>query len=133
MNTDEVLAMVKEERARQEKKWGEQNHDPYKWITIISEELGESARQALELQHESSESLDKLASELIQVSASAVAAVECLNRGLWKSGVFAQRVLDEISKIAVTKSPFCDIVSYCTRPPGHGGHHGKPTGSDGES
>jgi len=67
---DEVAA----ERGRQDRKWGEQNHSPYKWLVIEMEELGEAARHAYE------GDFDDYREELIQVAAVAVAAVESYDR-----------------------------------------------------
>lgn len=39
---------VKSEAMRQNKKWGEQNHDDGKWALILLEELGETAKDILE-------------------------------------------------------------------------------------
>lgn len=69
-----VLGDVAIELFRQDCKWGEQNHAPEKWITILTEEVGESAKAALE------ENPDEYRKELIQVAAVAVAAIECLDR-----------------------------------------------------
>ena len=42
--TDEILELVKAERARQDEKWGSQrNHSPLEWLGILSEEVGETA------------------------------------------------------------------------------------------
>ncbi len=45
---DEVAAAIDDELTRQFDKWGPQEHDPYKWMTIIQEELGEVAQAILE-------------------------------------------------------------------------------------
>jgi hypothetical protein len=79
---------VTEERLRQDSKWGEQNHDPFKWLAILGEEVGESNNAALEaFNFKTGEwDLEKLAhyrEELIQVAAVAVAMVECLDRAKW--------------------------------------------------
>jgi hypothetical protein len=37
------------ERERQDAKWGEQNHDPFKWCVILGEEVGEVNRAVCEL------------------------------------------------------------------------------------
>lgn len=39
-----VLSRVLAERARQETKWGEQNHDDGVWLAILTEEVGEAAQ-----------------------------------------------------------------------------------------
>jgi NTP pyrophosphatase (non-canonical NTP hydrolase) len=38
-----VLAEIRAERARQDAKWGEQNHNALVWLLIALEELGEAA------------------------------------------------------------------------------------------
>jgi len=72
-----VLEKILLERTRQDKKWGEQNHQPEKWLVILQEEVGEAAKATLEgsaLQYHD---------ELVHVAAVAVAALESLSRGKW--------------------------------------------------
>ena len=40
---------VLEERVEQDNEWGEQNHSNEKWLTILTEEIGEAAEAALKL------------------------------------------------------------------------------------
>lgn len=80
-----VLSEVAAERVRQDAKWGEQNHEPTEYLAILVEEVGEAAREAVEvrfglpgrhrLRHRA-----MLRSELIQVAAVAVAMVEAIDR-----------------------------------------------------
>jgi len=71
-----IYNQIKAERSRQDNKWGEQNHMPFKWLAILGEEVGESNKAALELK------LTQYRKELIQVAAVAVAAIECMDRNL---------------------------------------------------
>ena len=73
----EAVHYVVQERFEQQKKWGEQNHDPHKWITILMEEMGEFAHDILE------EEGDKSMVELVQVTAVALAMIECGLRNGW--------------------------------------------------
>ena len=79
MNDTRVLNAIKEERLRQNKKFGEQNHDDYHWLAVLTEEVGELAQAIL---HD--EFGDKAAgtapAELIQVAAVAVQWLECIQR-----------------------------------------------------
>ena len=77
--TESVLADVLTERSRQDKKWGEQNHLPAYWMTILGEEFGEACQEALRVEF-GAKSTDDLRAELIQVAAVAVGAVERLDR-----------------------------------------------------
>ncbi len=43
-----ILDEVMLERMRQEAKWGSQAHNPDRWNTILTEEVGEVARAILE-------------------------------------------------------------------------------------
>ena len=70
----DVFAKVRSERIRQDRKWGEQNHTPMKWLAILGEEIGEANKAILE------NSLMRYNDELIQVAAVAVSAVESLAR-----------------------------------------------------
>ena len=71
---EEVLGEIASERARQDKKWGEQNHNHDRWLVILMEKVGEVARAAQEghgfLYRE----------EMLQVAAVAVAAIESYDR-----------------------------------------------------
>jgi NTP pyrophosphatase (non-canonical NTP hydrolase) len=73
--TDEVLDEVAAERRRQNDKWGEQNHSPERWLTILAEEVGEAAYSYLE------DDRDNYRTEMVQVAAVAVAAIEAHDRG----------------------------------------------------
>lgn len=83
-----VLAEVLNERVRQEKKWGVQNHNPADWVTILGEEFGEVCKAALEWRfskdrlsyNQRREQLKEYRAELIQVAAVAVSMVQSLER-----------------------------------------------------
>jgi NTP pyrophosphatase (non-canonical NTP hydrolase) len=72
MTTTEVLEEVARERSRQDERWGEQNHEPLRWLAILVEEVGEVGKAILDRQG--------LRDELVQVAAVAVAAIESLDR-----------------------------------------------------
>ena len=74
MNKHEILEYIVKERVKQDNKWGEQNHDIYKWLAILGEEVGEVNKAALENNY------DEIISELIQIGAVAVAMIESLER-----------------------------------------------------
>tara|TARA_A100001037_G_scaffold79513_1_gene71522 strand:+ start:17249 stop:17485 length:237 start_codon:yes stop_codon:yes gene_type:complete len=71
---EDILELIKDERGRQDEKWGEQNHEPLKWLAILGEEVGEANKAVLD------KDMDNLKEELIQVSATALAFIECLER-----------------------------------------------------
>ena len=73
-NMEEILEEVKDERGRQDEKWGEQNHVPLKWLAILGEEVGEANKAVLE------DDRENLREELIQIAATAVAFIESLER-----------------------------------------------------
>lgn len=65
------------ERDKQNKKWGAQHHDGYKWLAILSEEIGESAQELLtETFGESGKGHGNLREELIHSAAVLVAWIE---------------------------------------------------------
>jgi NTP pyrophosphatase (non-canonical NTP hydrolase) len=75
---------VMDERLRQDAKWGEQNHDPSTYLTILMEEVGEYAQAVLETRFGGPHGgEDKMRAEAVQVAAVALAIVECLDRGTW--------------------------------------------------
>lgn len=76
-----ALADVEQERVRQDAKWGEQNHNPVEWLSVLAEEVGEAAQAANNCHWAPSASWRAaLRHELVQVAAVAIAAVECLDR-----------------------------------------------------
>jgi len=80
-----IMAEILEERDRQDDKWGEQNHSPSYWFTILMEEVGEAARAVCEWD------MDSYREEMIQVAAVAMAIVECHDRN--KEGASDQGTL----------------------------------------
>ena len=74
MNKTDIIKLIMSERDRQDKKWGEQNHDVYKWLAILGEEVGEVNKAALE------ENYNETIDELIQIGAVVVAMIESLER-----------------------------------------------------
>ena len=71
--------LVARERMRQDKKWGQQDHDDEVWIAILTEEVGEAARCVL---HDRFGGKDegRIVEELVQVAAVAQAWIECVHR-----------------------------------------------------
>lgn len=72
MSTQEdILQAIREERVRQDEKFGSQRtHTPEKWLTILVEEVGEVAEAIL------GEEDKNYPVELVQVAAVAVVALE---------------------------------------------------------
>jgi len=75
--------LVDRERREQDKKWGEQNHSPEKWLAILVEEVGEVSRSMLEQypnpnKAQSTSNKFYLEQELIQVAA--------VIKVMWESG-----------------------------------------------
>ena len=62
------------ERRDQDKKFGIQNHEIHKWLSILGEEVGECHKAALE------SNKPELRKELIQVAAVAQAIIESMDR-----------------------------------------------------
>ena len=69
-----IIESILAERDRQDYKWGEQNHEIFKWLAILGEEVGEINKAALENQY------DETIKELIQTGAVVVAMIESLER-----------------------------------------------------
>ena len=74
MNKSQIIKSILDERDRQDSKWGEQNHEIFKWLAILGEEVGEINKAALENQY------DETIKELIQTGAVVVAMIESLER-----------------------------------------------------
>lgn len=67
---DEVI----DEMRRQNEKWGEQNHAPLMWLSILGEEYGEACKAVIE------SNIDEYRKELVQVAAVVFQMIECLDR-----------------------------------------------------
>ena len=86
MNTRlEALGLIDEERERQDKKWGQQDHSQQAWVGILGEEYGEYCQAVNETylanatkKHEGG--FANIMKELTHVAAVAVSAMECLMR-----------------------------------------------------
>lgn len=78
--TDFVLTEVELERAYQDKIWGEQNHSPLVWLSILGEEFGEVCRALNEWTCGAPGGPADYRKELLQVAAVAAAAVESYDR-----------------------------------------------------
>jgi len=87
---DRILALVRVERGEQERKWGEQNHSPFIWLTILGEEFGEACKAAVE------GDVSGACRELIQAAAVCVAAVESFDRN--RGAGFLNVVAEQLEK-----------------------------------
>jgi NTP pyrophosphatase (non-canonical NTP hydrolase) len=76
-NLSRALEAILEERKRQNEKWGKQEHNPFVWFAILSEEVGELAEACL---HDSfgGHAAGTLRAELVQVAAVAVQWLEAI-------------------------------------------------------
>ncbi len=85
IHTQDVLNEVHLERFAQEQKWGQQNHEPARYLAILAEEFGEVAKEVVEFTWAGDpevrrQRLQNMRKELIQTAAVAVAMVEALDR-----------------------------------------------------
>ncbi|ELK38867.1 hypothetical protein D478_27439, partial [Brevibacillus agri BAB-2500] len=82
----EAIRSVIEERARQDAKWGEQNHEPQLWLSILGEEFGELCQAVNETvfnngpEERVKGGYVNMRAEAVQVAAVAVAFIEALDR-----------------------------------------------------
>ena len=86
-NQGRIIQEILEERKKQDKKWGEQNHTPMEWLPILMEEVGEASKAALEPYFRTAyphfyrtAPNSKYRKEIIQVAAVTLAMLECYDR-----------------------------------------------------
>ena len=93
-DTQPVLEEVLVERSKQYEKFGTQNNTPLEWIAILSEEVGEASKEALEHHFKygisspsavpgdsvQNERLKRYRKECVQVAAVAVQMIEEIDR-----------------------------------------------------
>lgn len=90
-----ILEEIKAERRSQIEKWGEQDHSPIEWMAILTEEVGEASKEAVDhhflneikaldsgrvVNEVQTNRLRAYRKELIQVAAVAVSMIESLER-----------------------------------------------------
>jgi len=76
-----AAASVFAERVNQEVKWGEKNHDPYRYSAILMEEIGEFCQATLQTQFGGEKGgIIRMRCEAVQIAAVALAIIECLDR-----------------------------------------------------
>lgn len=91
-----VLEEVLIERIKQHSKWNEQNHQPIEWIAILTEEVGEAAKEAVDYHFKNPKGelnecnanfsnlqkvrLANYRTELVQIAAVTVQMIESLDR-----------------------------------------------------
>lgn len=80
-NKTQIIHDVFSERARQDKKWGEQNHTAYVWASIIGEEYGELCKAINEFGFNPTPNTERdIYTEAVQTMASCMAMLECMIR-----------------------------------------------------
>lgn len=81
MSQEKYLKKIVEERKRQDAKWGpDRNMHPATWLTILTEETGEVAKEICDSRFYSNEMSDNYEKELVQVAAVALAALENIHK-----------------------------------------------------
>jgi hypothetical protein len=79
-----TLKALLDERIRQNKKWGEQNHEPMVWLAVLGEEVGEACQEALRAtfgeRYDERRRVENFRTELIHCAAVCIAAIESLER-----------------------------------------------------
>lgn len=78
----QAVAAVLTERNRQDQKWGQQDNDPFIYLAVLVEEVGELSQAILHTRF-GGHAAAGLRTEAIHTAAVALALLECLDRGLW--------------------------------------------------
>lgn len=80
---EQILNEIRAERARQDAKFGEQNHSPIEFMAILAEEIGEANKEIVDAHFgfaPKEKCLEQARTELIQVAAMAYQCVEAISR-----------------------------------------------------
>ena len=87
LKMNNIIEEVRQERFKQDEKWGEQNHYPVGWNAILGEEIGEVAKEVVEFtfydknsKQSEHQTLKNMRVELIQSAAVVIAMIESLDR-----------------------------------------------------
>jgi NTP pyrophosphatase (non-canonical NTP hydrolase) len=73
---ENILNNIIEERKRQDEKWGIRDQHPCVWLTILSEEIGEIAKEICDSGFKTDNLGDNYRNELIQSAAVLVAMIQ---------------------------------------------------------
>lgn len=76
---EDIFEDIRNEKKRQDIKWGQQDHNPFVWLAILGEEVGEVNKAALE-NFWDDEDMEDYRKELVQVATVAIAAIESYDR-----------------------------------------------------
>ena len=81
----EIIDNIRNERVKQDEKWGVQNHTPIEWCAILMEEVGEMAKEAHEYHfrgryYKDTGQLERYEKELYQCAAVCLSMLESLER-----------------------------------------------------
>lgn len=77
MNRQEIFDKIAQEMDRQDEKWGpDRNQHPAVWLTVLSEEVGEVAKEICDSEFDIKKLTPNYEKELIQVAAVAISAVQ---------------------------------------------------------
>jgi NTP pyrophosphatase (non-canonical NTP hydrolase) len=80
-NQEKIIQRVVDERKRQNQKWGfPQKLSLIEWQSILSEEVGEVAKEINDISFSRVDRVEELKEELIQVAAVAISMVEHIER-----------------------------------------------------
>ena len=77
-----ILEEVACERSRQDEMWGEQNHNPEYWLSVLGEEFGEVCKAICENPGKVINPQYRM--ELIHTAAVAVSMIECYDRLMFR-------------------------------------------------
>ena len=73
-NQEKIVKEILAERDRQDRLWGVQDHEAFKWVAILLEEVGEYSKDVLEGR------MTHAREEVVQIAAVAMAIVESMDR-----------------------------------------------------
>lgn len=77
-NFERVMGQIKQERERQNEKWGDQDHTDEMWLAILIEEVGEVAKELVQTRQKGSSDAYLMKKELIHAVAVGVQWLEKL-------------------------------------------------------
>lgn len=106
------------ERQRQDEKWGEQNHDPFTYIAVLIEEVGEFAQAALHHRFGGREAFG-MRQEAVQVAAVALAIIECIDRAKWAWPLHAGETAPRADSLSFEKAHSVGRGNAANEPPGN--------------
>lgn len=109
----QAVEQMLSERRRQDRLFGQQNHDPAWWMVILGEEFGEMSQAVCDSRWKDvNTGLRDAVREAEQVAAVAIAFIQCMKRGKWADEITTAKPTDKRQLAVAANKEIEEMVNY---------------------